>query len=61
LSRIKIEWQSIETGKVVEDGKVIKGLEIVTFPHSPGMKNFIMETEMNVSNETFSNTGYEWK
>jgi hypothetical protein len=59
----RFEWQSIETGKV--DGDVIKGLEIVTFPHSPKLKvwmnNFIMETEMNLSNEDFTNTAYELK
>jgi hypothetical protein len=60
----QFEWQSIEMGK--KDGNVIKGLEIVIFPHSkklePWMKNpFIMETEMDVSNEEFKNIAYEWK
>jgi hypothetical protein len=57
----RFEWQSIETGKVDKDGKVVKGLEIVTFPHSPKMNGFIIETEMDLSNEVCTNTVYEWK
>jgi hypothetical protein len=58
----KFEWESVEMGK--KDGNVIKGLEVVIFPHSPKLKGwmknpFIMETEMNVSNEEFKNTAYE--
>jgi hypothetical protein len=56
----RVEWQSFETGKVDKDGKV-KGLEIVTFPHSPNMKSFIMETEMDLSSGDFTNTAYRWK
>jgi hypothetical protein len=57
----RIEWEAFETGKVDKDGKVIKGLEIVTFPHSPKMNSFIMETEIDLSNGKFTNTAYEWK
>jgi hypothetical protein len=57
----RFEWQSIETGKVDKDGKTVKGLEIVTFPHSPEQNSFIMETEMDLSDETFTNTVYQWK
>jgi hypothetical protein len=56
----RFEWQSIETGKVDKDG-MVKGLEIVTFPHSPDQKSIIMETEMDLSKQTFKNTVYQWK
>jgi hypothetical protein len=55
----RFEWQSIETGKV-KDG-VFKGLEIVTFPHSPKKSSFIMETQMDLAKGTFTNKAYQWK
>jgi hypothetical protein len=56
----RIEWEAFETGKVDKDGKTINGLEIVTFPHSPGMNSFIMETKIDLSNGRFENKAYEW-
>jgi hypothetical protein len=63
IGRDRFEWDSIEMGKEV--GGVIKGVEIVTFSKSQNLKGwmknpFIMETEMNISNEDFKNTAYEW-
>jgi hypothetical protein len=59
-------WRSHEMSKVVDGGK-LKGLEILTgFSQSQKlawMNNLIMvlETQMDLSSQEFTNTAYEWK